>query len=121
MPAMRHAAALTLALAGGLLVLRPVPAQPGPEAGAQSIEPPPLPERVESGEPLEPDVRIIRRERDVIEEYRIHGRLYMIKVIPRAGTPPYYLVDSDGDGSLETSFSELAPGILVPAWVILSW
>ena len=120
MSAMRNAVALTLALAGTFLALRPVLAQTGPEPGGVPVEPPPLPERVESGEPLEPDVRIIRRERDVIEEYRIHGRLYMIKVTPR-GAPSYYLVDSDGDGNLESRFSELAPGILVPAWVIFRW
>jgi len=85
-----------------------------------SIEGPPLPERVQSGEPLEPDVRIIRREREIVEEYRLNGRLYMIRVVPAAG-PPYYLVDSDGDGRLETQFTELAPGMLIPSWVLFRW
>lgn len=120
MPATHTTAAAALTLAWALLAVRPALAQPGPEADAQALEPPPPPERVESGEPLEPDVRIIRRERDVIEEYRIHGRLYMIKVTPR-GAPPYYLVDADGDGNLESRFGELAPGVLVPAWVIFTW
>jgi hypothetical protein len=98
----------------------PALAQEGPEAGATTLEPPPLPERVESGEPLEPDVRIIRRERETVEEYRLSGRLYMIKVTPRVGRP-YYLVDADGDGKLESRFNELAPGMLIPSWVLLTW
>lgn len=84
------------------------------------VEGPPLPERVQSGEPLEPEVRIIRREQEVIEEYRQGGRLYMVRVVPR-GAPPYYLVDSDGDGRLDTRWVEAAPGVLIPSWVLFSW
>jgi len=106
-------------LALGLLLAAPVKGQDssGPPT---PIEGPPLPERVQSGEPLEPEVRIIRRERELVEEYRVNGRLYMIKVVPIAG-PPYYLVDSDGDGRLESRFTELAPGMLIPSWVLFSW
>lgn len=85
-----------------------------------AVEGPPLPERVQSGEPLEPEVRIIRREQEVIEEYRQGGRLYMVRVVPR-GAPPYYLVDSDGDGRLDTRWVEAAPGVLIPSWVLFSW
>ncbi len=91
-----------------------------PAAPPTSVEGPPLPERVESGEPLEPEVRIIRREYEIIEEYRQGGRLYMVRVVPR-GAPPYYLVDSDGDGRLDTHLHEAAPGVLIPAWVLFSW
>lgn len=55
-----------------------------------------------------------------IEEYRIGGRLYMVKVTPDKG-PGYYLVDSDGDGSLETRKDGLASQIAIPAWVIKRW
>jgi len=55
-----------------------------------------------------------------IEEYRIAGRLYMIKVTPDKG-PGYYLVDTDGDGSLETREDGLASQIAIPAWVIKRW
>ena len=90
----------------------------------QGLEPvpdvPPPPARVESGEPLEPDVRIIRKKDATIEEYRINGNLYMIKVIPVIG-PPYYLMDQDGDGRMETNMSELRENYVVPQWVLFSW
>ena len=55
-----------------------------------------------------------------IEEYRIAGRLYMIKVTPDKG-PGYYLVDSDGNGSLDTRKDGLGDHITVPQWVIKRW
>ena len=80
--------------------------------------PPPMPSDAQEG--LEPEVTIIRKEDRTVEEYRINGQLYMIKVTPSKGYP-YYLVDADGDGSLETRRNELDPRILVPSWVILRW
>src|SRR5690554_4424649 len=56
-------------------------------------ESPDIPPQVESGEPLEPDVTIIRRGEDIIEEYRINNRLYMVRIKPRIG-PAYYLLDT---------------------------
>lgn len=83
-------------------------------------EPPPPPPRVESGEALEPEVTIIQGQREVVEEYRLNGRLYMVRVVPR-NAPPYYLMDMDGDGSLETTRPGLAPGFLAPHWVLFRW
>ncbi len=65
-------------------------------------------------------VVIQNRNRKVINEYRINGKLYMIRITPEKGTP-YYLVDADGDGNLETRTNELAPSFLIPSWVIFSW
>ncbi len=59
-------------------------------------------------------------ERGSVEEYRVGGVLYMIKVVPAKGVP-YYLVDTDGDGNLETRYSQLQDGMLIPAWVLLRW
>ena len=42
---------------------------------------------------------------DVIEEYRVAGQLRVVKITPRRG-PTYYLVDSDGDGKLDSSKGE---------------
>lgn len=67
-----------------------------------------------------PDVTIIQGEDKTIAEYRIHGRLYMIKVTPRKG-PPYYLVDTDGDGNLESRRSDLSEDLLIPSWTLLEW
>ncbi len=79
--------------------------------------PPPLPENVE-GE-FEPEVTIIRRKEARIEEYRTNGILYMIKITPKRGYP-YYLIDTDGDGSLETRQNELGSPEVVQ-WRLFSW
>ena len=72
------------------------------------------------GNVVEPEVRIIRENNRVIEEYRIDGRLYMVKVTPDHGYP-YYFVDNDGDGSLEYSEYPGHPGMLIPQWRLFSW
>lgn len=77
----------------------------------------PLPEVGE--EELQPEVVIRRRGRNVVEEYRIGGRLYAIKVIPPIG-PPYYLVDLDGDGRFVRR-SDLEATLRTHQWRILEW
>lgn len=37
---------------------------------------------------------------DVVSEYRVGGRLAVVKITPVRG-PTYYLVDSDGDGRID--------------------
>jgi hypothetical protein len=59
-------------------------------------------------------------KKEVISEFRINGQLYMIRITPKKGLP-YYLVDSDGDGNLETRWNDLAPDLLIPSWVLLKW
>jgi hypothetical protein len=56
----------------------------------------------------------------VIPEPLRDGKLYMIKVVPTIGRP-YFLMDTDGDGSLETKQHELDSGLLVPNWILLEW
>ncbi len=69
---------------------------------------------------LEPEVTIVQRGDKVIEEYRLNGNLYMIKITPSMGVP-YYLLDSDGDGVLETRRNDLDPDVLIPRWTIFEW
>lgn len=83
-------------------------------------EPPTLPDPVESGEPIEPQVTIIQRDDATVEEYRVNGVLYMVKIIPVVG-PAYYLVDRDGDGQLESRVNDITRDIPVPQWLIFSW
>jgi len=82
-------------------------------------EPPVLPDPVESGEELEPEITIIRRDDAIITEYRVNGNLYMVKIVPEFG-PPYYLIDRDGDGIMEGRTS-IYDDIIVPQWVLFSW
>lgn len=82
--------------------------------------PPVLPAQMESGAPIEPEVTIIKRDGATIEEYRVNGKMYMVKITPSAGKP-YYLVDRDGDGQMESRMSEVYDDFVVPQWVIFSW
>lgn len=79
-------------------------------------EPPPPPPGYQPDPALEPQVTIIRRGEDKVEEFRINGRLYMIRVTPPHGVP-YYLVDDKGDGRM-TRQESLDSGLRVPMWVI---
>lgn len=67
--------------------------------------------------PEGPQVTITtRKEETTIEEYRVGGKLYMIKVTPKHGKP-YYLVDDLGDGRFARQ-DGLDSGVRVPRWVI---
>ena len=81
--------------------------------------PPDLPDPVESGQALEPEVTIIRKDDATITEYRVNGNLYMVKIVPFVGKP-YYLIDRDGDGEMEGRTS-IYDDIIVPQWVLFSW
>jgi hypothetical protein len=83
--------------------------------------PPPGPTGTDQ-ELVEPEVTIIRRRDRTVEEYRINGRLYMIKVTPSKG-PAYFLVDSNGNGDFDMQRvgPNLEPRLLIPSWVLFRW
>ncbi|TCK16946.1 uncharacterized protein DUF2782 [Thiogranum longum] len=89
------------------------------EPQVPNTAPPPTPsERAQ--EQIEPEVNIIQNDDKTIEEYRVNGKLYMIKVTPK-GAPAYYLIDTDGDGSLDSRPSEIEPDLLIPSWILFRW
>ena len=90
------------------------------EEFAEAPLPPDLPDPLESGQPIEPEVTIIRRDDATIEEYRLNGRMYMAKITPKIGKP-YYLIDKDGDGQMEARSSMIYDDFVVPQWVLFSW
>jgi hypothetical protein len=92
--------------------------QPPKLEAVPEVPKPPLP--VQSGETLEPDITIIRKGKKTIQEYRRGGRLYMIKVVPDVG-PPYYFLDSDGDGRMDVRRDDLDKGSNINMWKILEW
>lgn len=106
-----------------LLALLPFAAQAETPPEVQPMPAPPVTAPPSSGldvdDGLEPEVSIIKRDDAVVHEYRMNGVLYMVKVIPVAG-PPYYLIDSKGDGNL-IRHSEIDPGLVVPSWMIFRW
>ena len=118
---MRRILQLTILLAAFAAVLPFVPpvlaqdrlkAQPIPE-------PPPPPPGFELDPALEPQVTILKRGEDNVEEYRISGKLYLVKVTPPHGRP-YYLIDERGDGKFSRQESH-DTGLRPPMWVIHSW
>ncbi len=105
-------AASLLSLPLLLSAAEPPPPPPVPEAT--------LPPSIGVDEGLQPEVSIIKRDDAEIHEYRLNGALYMIKVIPVVG-PAYYLIDTTGDGDLNSRRNELDPAFVVPSWMILRW
>jgi hypothetical protein len=67
----------------------------------------------------EPEVRIIRKKDTVIEEYRVNGQVRFVKITPSSGSP-YYLVDLDGDGYLETRDDNFT-NPPINQWILLEW
>lgn len=97
------------------LALTTAPAMAQTPAPAD-IPPPPSNLQTFSEDLEEPQITIRKEERSTVEEYRIGGKLYMIKVTPEVGEP-YYLVDNEGDGHFETR-SPANSSVKVPMWVI---
>lgn len=111
----------TLVLLASLMTMpfahaaQPEQLQEVPEAAPDPVGP------MEDGKAIEPDVTIVKRKDSTVEEYRVGGRLYMVKVTPFIG-PSYYLIDNDGDGRMESRVGGgHTPNTVVPQWVIFSW
>jgi hypothetical protein len=83
--------------------LEPIPEPPPPPAGSLN-------------EALEPQVTITKRGEDKVEEFRMSGKLYMMKVTPPHGVP-YYLIDNAGNG-IWSRQDVRDSGLRVPMWVI---
>ena len=111
-----RALVIALLLAAAL----PVAAQQEKPPALQPLpEPPPPPPGYELDPALEPQVTILKRGTDTVEEYRIGGKLYMIKITPTRGKP-YYLVDNRGDGTF-VRHDSYDSGLRPPMWVIFQF
>jgi Protein of unknown function (DUF2782) len=95
----------------------PLPAagEPSPQAG---VSPSPL-EEYRGGTDEEPQVTIIRRDTETVEEVRVGGVLRYVRVTPRIGRP-YYLVPTS-NGQNFTRQDSLGSGLSVPMWLLFSW
>ena len=102
-----------------LLALFALPAAAQQPPGLQPLPAPPPPPGVQADPALEPQVTISKRGEDTVEEYRLNGKLYMVKVTPAHGKS-YYLIDEKGDGMMSRQES-LDSGLRVPMWVIHSF
>ncbi len=94
-----------------------------PAMAQVTVKPPPALEPVPEIPPppgvvddLEPKVTSKYKNKDRIEEFRLRGRLYMVKVTPVHGRS-YYLIDQRGDGQMRRH-DDLSPNFVVPLWMI---
>ncbi len=90
--------------------------RPRPPGTVPLEEPPPPPPIVEADPALEPQITLRTEEGQTVQEYRIKGKLYMMRVTPRHGRP-YVLIDHRGDGTF-TKQGDLDSGVRVPQWVL---
>ena len=93
----------------------PVFAVAEPQSGSASIQ-----GQVFDDHLQQPQIIVRPAPSGQVEEYRMGGSLYMIKITPEKGNS-YYLVDSDGDGSLETRRSQLDSDFVIPQWTLKRW
>ncbi|MFT4580716.1 MAG: hypothetical protein ACI915_003125 [Gammaproteobacteria bacterium] len=116
----------SLAIAVSWLALIAIPVAAQNPAGLEELPseavpaPLPPPDYVEHDEELEPEITIVQRKDATVEEYRVNGRLYMVKITPFVGKP-YYFVDRNGDGLMDSKMTDAYDALKVPQWVIFSW
>ncbi|MGQ0442769.1 MAG: DUF2782 domain-containing protein [Methylophilaceae bacterium] len=85
-------------------------------ANAEPLEEVPSPPKVQDGEALdEPEITIRKKGKETIEEYRINGELYMMKIIPEHGVP-YYLHKEDQEGGWINIGPN--PPLAIPKWIL---
>ena len=97
--------------------------QPRPlPPGARPLdEPPPMPAATTPKDLAMEPVATTRMEGDQeVTEYRVKGKLYMMRVKPRNG-PGYTLMDNKGDGSFTRQDHTLTPNTAVPQWLLLEF
>jgi hypothetical protein len=94
------------------------PRPPGTVPLDEPPAPPPMPQAAKGGTELTPEVTKRTDEQgQVIEEYRVKGKLYMQKITPKNGHP-YVLMDHSGDGSFTKFDNSIDGHLAVPQWVL---
>ena len=88
-------------------------AKPLPDLQTLEELPPPAISNEENAD--EPQITIIKKGEETIEEYRIGGQLYMMKITPAHGVP-YYLHKEDQDGAWINNGP--VPPMSIPKWTI---
>ena len=90
---------------------------PIPPADSEDV---PIPPKIQE-EQIVPTVTILEEEDRMIEEYRLNGQVYMVKVTPKGGIP-YYYIDTNGDGRLELDMDQSAMNPVQPVyWKVKEW
>jgi hypothetical protein len=95
-------------------------ARPRPPGTVPLEEAPPPPAMVEGDPALAPQVTTRTEGGQTFQEYRVKGKLYMVRVTPAHGRP-YVLMDHRGDGTFMRQDNPLDNGVRVPQWVLLEF
>jgi hypothetical protein len=82
-------------------------------------EVPSIPGRYQGDSASAPEITITETDEGTVYEYRVKGQVYMVKIQPTIG-PPYFLVDTNGDGILDVD-DRRAPDMAVQQWMLFSW
>lgn len=102
------------------LMLACLPALAADQAPPPPKDSTPVPDGAPTAADIEePSITIRSKGSEKIEEYRLRGKLYMVRVIPPKGKP-YYLIDQLGRGEF-TRHEGPSPPTAVPMWVIHSF
>jgi hypothetical protein len=119
-PLLPAALVFGLLVCGWTTVLAQEELEKPPPIPAEDAEEMPIPPKVQD-EQIEPTVTIREEEKRLIEEYRMNGQVYMVKITPKGGIP-YYYIDTDGDGQLELDLDKQALNPVQPVyWKIKEW
>jgi hypothetical protein len=111
---------ITLLVCGWTPLLAQEDLEKPPPIPAEDAHEIPIPPKVQD-EQIEPTVTIREEEERMIEEYRMNGQVYMVKITPKGGIP-YYYIDTDGDGQLELDMDKQALNPVQPVyWKIKEW
>ena len=97
----------------------PIPADAATRPNPPAKPPPPPPAAVYGEPDQEPQVTIIHKDADTVEEIRVNGELRYVKVTPRGGRPYYLVPNSNGRNFIR--YDSLGSNLSVPMWLLFSW
>jgi len=108
---------LNLLVCTAFLCLSPQTLFAATPADAELLEAVPPPPRIKEGEALEaePEITIRKKDKKTIQEYRINGELYMMKITPEHGVS-YYLYREDQHSDWVNVGPN--PPLAVPKWTL---
>jgi hypothetical protein len=94
--------------------------RPRPPGTVPLEDTPPPPPMTKEAPELAPEITTRTEGDNQIQEYRVKGRLYMMRVTPRHGHP-YILRDDQGTGTFTRFDNPLDNGVRVPQWVLMEF
>lgn len=80
-------------------------------------EPPPMATDTDESQKIEADVTIIRKKDHTIEEYRVNGKLHMVRITPTKGKAYYLLYPKNGGSPVRKDLDD----IQTPYWKLFEW